>query len=184
MAVRLGEALGLSASQRSDLYLMGLLHDVGKIGIDDDVLKKPDRLTREEYRQIQKHVEIGVQILNDLKKLHHVLPGVLHHHESYDGSGYPSGLAGEAIPLPARILAGLTEEERRWVTGLRMSAGVVATPQECVRAIRVLRLERERGDVQREIDRLQDTGGAASTARIMELWTRKKELLAQIESLA
>ncbi|MCC6165256.1 MAG: DNA primase [Acidobacteria bacterium] len=86
--------------------------------------------------------------------------------------------------MPARILAGLTEEERRWVTGLRMSAGVVATPQECVRAIRVLRLERERGDVQREIDRLQDTGGAASTARIMELWTRKKELLAQIESLA
>jgi HD-GYP domain-containing protein (c-di-GMP phosphodiesterase class II) len=84
---------------------MGLLHDVGKIGIDDDVLKKPDRLTRDEYRQIQKHVEIGVQILNDLKKLHHVLPGVLHHHESYDGSGYPSGLAGEAIPLTARILA-------------------------------------------------------------------------------
>jgi HD-GYP domain-containing protein (c-di-GMP phosphodiesterase class II) len=105
MAVRLGEAMGLSASQRSDLYLMGLLHDVGKIGIDDDVLKKPDRLTRDEYRQIQKHVEIGVQILNDLKKLHHVLPGVLHHHESYDGSGYPSGLAGEAIPLTARILA-------------------------------------------------------------------------------
>ncbi len=86
--------------------------------------------------------------------------------------------------MPARILAGLTEEERRWVTGLRMSAGVVATPQECVRAIRVLRLERERGNVQREIDRLQDTGGAASTARIMELWMRKKELLAQIESLA
>jgi hypothetical protein len=105
MAVRLGEAMGLSASQRSDLYLMGLLHDVGKIGIDDDVLKKPDRLTRDEYRQIQKHVEIGVQILNDLKKLHHVLPGVLHHHESFDGSGYPSGLAGESIPLAARILA-------------------------------------------------------------------------------
>ena len=86
--------------------------------------------------------------------------------------------------MPARILADLTEEERRWVTGLRMSAGVVATPQECVRAIRVLRLERERGDVQREIDRLQDTGGAASTARIMELWVRKRELVAQIESLA
>jgi HD-GYP domain-containing protein (c-di-GMP phosphodiesterase class II) len=105
IAVRLGEQLGMNANQRGDLYLMGLLHDVGKIGIEDGVLKKPDRLTPEEYRQIQSHVKIGVHILSDLKKLHHLLPGVAHHHECYDGTGYPSGLVGEAIPLAARILS-------------------------------------------------------------------------------
>jgi HD-GYP domain-containing protein (c-di-GMP phosphodiesterase class II) len=105
IAVRLGEELGMSPNQRGDLYLMGLLHDVGKIGVDDAVLKKPGSLTPEEYRQIQAHVEIGVHILTDLKKLNHLLPGVRHHHESLDGSGYPCGLAGEAIPLEARILA-------------------------------------------------------------------------------
>lgn len=105
IAVRLGEQLGLSPNERGDLYLMGLLHDVGKIGIEDSVLKKPDRLTPEEYRLIQSHVRIGVHILSDLKKLHHLLPGVAHHHENLDGSGYPSGLAGESIPLAARILA-------------------------------------------------------------------------------
>lgn len=105
IAVRLAEELGMPASQRSDLYLMGLLHDVGKIGIDDAVLKKPGPLTPEEYRLIQKHVEIGVQILADLRKLNHLLPGVRHHHESLDGTGYPCGLAGDAIPWEARILA-------------------------------------------------------------------------------
>jgi hypothetical protein len=105
IAVRIGQELGLDSAQRGDLYLMGLLHDIGKIGIEDGVLKKPGRLTDEEYRQIQEHVRIGVHILSDLKKLHHLLPGVAHHHECFDGSGYPSGLAGDAIPLAARILA-------------------------------------------------------------------------------
>lgn len=105
IAVRLGEELGLAANQRSDLYLMGLLHDVGKIGIHDGVLKKPGKLSPEEYRQIQAHVRIGVHILSDLKKLHHLLPGVAHHHECVDGSGYPAGLSGEEIPMCARILA-------------------------------------------------------------------------------
>jgi HD-GYP domain-containing protein (c-di-GMP phosphodiesterase class II) len=105
IAVRLSEEMGHPANQRGDLYLMGLLHDVGKIGVDDQVLKKTGPLTPEEYRTIQSHVEIGVHILEDLKKLHHLLPGVAHHHEHYDGSGYPGGLAGEAIPMPARILA-------------------------------------------------------------------------------
>ncbi len=105
IAVRLGQELGMTSYQQSDLYLMGLLHDVGKIGIEDGVLKKPGKLTPDEYEQIQAHVKIGVHILSDLKKLHHLLPGVAHHHESMDGSGYPSGLRGDAIPLAARILA-------------------------------------------------------------------------------
>jgi len=105
IAVRLAEELGLTANERGDLYLMGLLHDVGKIGINDSLLKKIDPLTPEEYRVIQSHVSIGVHILSDLKKLHHLLPGVAHHHENYDGSGYPDRLKGEDIPLSARILA-------------------------------------------------------------------------------
>jgi len=84
---------------------MGLLHDVGKIGVDDGVLKKPGKLTDDEFAQIQTHVRIGVHILSDLKKLHHLLPGVAYHHERIDGTGYPAGLRGEAIPLAARILA-------------------------------------------------------------------------------
>ena len=105
IAVRLAEQLGLSPNQRGDLYLMGLLHDVGKIGIDDGVLKKAEKLTSDEYRIIQSHVEIGVHILSDLKKLSHLLPGVAHHHEHWDGTGYPDRLKGEEIPLSARILA-------------------------------------------------------------------------------
>jgi len=105
IAVRLAEELKMPAGKRSDLYLAGLLHDVGKIGIDDGVLKKTGPLTPEEYRKIQAHVEIGVTILKDLRKLHHILPGVRHHHESMDGTGYPDRLSGEKIPLEARILA-------------------------------------------------------------------------------
>ena len=105
IAVQLGEALGLSANERGDLDLCGLLHDVGKIGVSDAILQKPGPLTPEEFSQIRLHVRMGVQILSDLKKLHHLLPGVAHHHESFDGSGYPDGLSGMQIPKIARILA-------------------------------------------------------------------------------
>ncbi len=105
IAVRIAEELSMPASGRSDLYVAGLLHDVGKIGVDDQVLNKAGPLSADEYRRIQSHVEIGVTILQDLKKLSHILPGVRHHHESYDGSGYPDRLSGEEIPFEARILA-------------------------------------------------------------------------------
>ena len=105
IAARLGEELEMSSAQRSDLYLTGLLHDVGKIGVDDQVLKKNGPLTPDEFSQIQSHVDIGVTILKDMKKLSHILPGVKHHHESLDGNGYPDQLSGNDIPLEARILA-------------------------------------------------------------------------------
>lgn len=85
--------------------------------------------------------------------------------------------------LPGDLLARLNEEERRWVTGLTMSAGAVAAPEACVRALRALRLERERAAVQRDIDQLQEAGGRANTDRIRALWTRKVELLGRIEAL-
>ena len=87
------------------LYLTGLLHDVGKIAINDAILNKPDRLTDEEFAEIQRHPEEGWKILHGLKQLNYVLPGVLHHHERQDGNGYPDGLAGREIPLDGRVLA-------------------------------------------------------------------------------
>ncbi len=105
MARRLATQLNLSSELRQDIFLCGLLHDIGKIGVPDRILRKPGRLTEEEFAAIKTHPEIGARLLRGLKPLEKLLPGVLHHHESVDGSGYPHGLAGEEIPLMARILA-------------------------------------------------------------------------------
>ncbi|HUT91884.1 MAG TPA: HD-GYP domain-containing protein [Thermoguttaceae bacterium] len=105
VAVRLAQEIGCDQETVETIYLSGLLHDIGKIGIDDSVLRKPGKLTDEEYEHIKTHVRIGHRILVDLKKLDDVLPVVLYHHESWDGSGYPGRLTGEEIPLPARIVA-------------------------------------------------------------------------------
>ncbi len=105
IAVRLGEAMGLSRGETSDLYLAGLLHDVGKIGIRDEVLLKPGPLTPAEEKHIQEHPIIGERIISNVGRLAYLRPGVRGHHERFDGKGYPDGLAGEAIPPIARILA-------------------------------------------------------------------------------
>jgi HD-GYP domain-containing protein (c-di-GMP phosphodiesterase class II) len=105
IAVELGRELDLQEEELSDIYLAGLLHDVGKIGIRDAVLCKQGPLTPEEFEHIKQHVTIGHQILADLHSIKHLLPGVLYHHERYDGKGYPHGLQGEEIPFLARILA-------------------------------------------------------------------------------
>ncbi len=105
ITVRLAEEMGCDAKTRKTLYLAGLLHDVGKIGIDDSVLRKQGRLSSEEYEHVKEHVAIGHHILQDLSKLESVLPVVLHHHEAWDGSGYPERLSFEAIPLAARIVS-------------------------------------------------------------------------------
>jgi hypothetical protein len=105
IAVEVGREMGLQEDELSDIYLAGLLHDVGKIGIRDEVLLKPGPLTPEEFDHVKQHVIIGYRILAELHPLRNLLPAVLHHHERYDGKGYPEGLAGENIPLLARILA-------------------------------------------------------------------------------
>ena len=101
----LARAVGLCPVDCDRLYLSGLLHDVGKIGIPDTVLRKPGKLTEEEFAVIKKHPEIGARIVSALPQLADLLPGILHHHENWDGTGYPHGLVGERIPLMGRILA-------------------------------------------------------------------------------
>jgi HD-GYP domain-containing protein (c-di-GMP phosphodiesterase class II) len=105
MGRRLALQLGLGEEQCQDIFLAGLLHDIGKIGISDHILQKPGRLTEEEFAAIKTHPEIGARLLRGLRPLEKLLPGVLHHHESVDGTGYPHGLQGDEIPLMARILA-------------------------------------------------------------------------------
>ena len=91
IAVALAGELGCDRKQLETLYLSGLLHDIGKIGIDDSVLRKPGKLSDAEYEHIKLHPEIGYRILRDLKQLGDVLPVVRHHHEAWNGRGYPSG---------------------------------------------------------------------------------------------
>lgn len=102
---RIADELGYSAESCERLYLTGLLHDVGKIGVSDAILQKPGRLTDEEFEEIKKHPDKGWAILHELEALNYVLPGVLHHHERVDGKGYPDHLQGDAIPWDGRILA-------------------------------------------------------------------------------
>jgi HD-GYP domain-containing protein (c-di-GMP phosphodiesterase class II) len=104
-AKHIANRIGLESEECERIYMAGLLHDVGKIGVPDSILGKPGKLTDEEFAIVKKHPEIGYTILKHLKQLDYVLPGVLHHHEAINGAGYPAGLIGESIPLQARILA-------------------------------------------------------------------------------
>jgi HD-GYP domain-containing protein (c-di-GMP phosphodiesterase class II) len=105
MAVRLGEEMRLPRGEISDLYLAGLLHDVGKIGIRDNVLLKEGPLTPDEFAHMKEHPTTGERIISNVTRLSYLRPGVRGHHERYDGRGYPDGLARESIPEMARILA-------------------------------------------------------------------------------
>jgi HD-GYP domain-containing protein (c-di-GMP phosphodiesterase class II) len=159
IAVELAREMGHSEDQQSDTYLAGLLHDIGKIGIRDSVLQKKGPLTAQEYEHVKEHVTIGYHILADLRPLASILPGVLSHHERYDGKGYPHGLAGEQVPLLARILAvadsydvmttrrpcgeslsGREAEERlRAGAGTQWDPGVVEALERCRHRIHLIR---------------------------------------------
>jgi len=103
-ANRLGKELGWSADDLRMLQWSALLHDVGKIGIRDSVLKKTGKLTPEEFEHIKEHPVRSHQVVRDIPQLTGALDGILHHHERFDGKGYPKGLAGETIPLQARVI--------------------------------------------------------------------------------
>ena len=104
-AVVLTETLGLPQDKIDTMRAAGLLHDIGKVGIPDSILKKKGPLTDEEWGPVREHPKLGVEILRHVIDLVNCLPAILHHHEHYDGSGYPSGLKGDNIPIEARILS-------------------------------------------------------------------------------
>jgi HD-GYP domain-containing protein (c-di-GMP phosphodiesterase class II) len=101
----MGLRLGLKDSQLDNVVMAALLHDIGKIGVPDNVLLKPGALTPEEFAHIRKHPELGWMALKNIEDFKSVSLIVLHHHERMDGRGYPGGLKGAAIPLGARIVA-------------------------------------------------------------------------------
>ncbi|WP_294428261.1 HD domain-containing phosphohydrolase [uncultured Treponema sp.] len=103
-SVMLARELGFSEAECENLRKAALLHDIGKIGIPDRILNKPGKLDDKEYAIMKSHVTRGAQILKDFTMIEHVHEGTLYHHEKYDGTGYPQGLKGEAIPLYGRII--------------------------------------------------------------------------------
>jgi HD-GYP domain-containing protein (c-di-GMP phosphodiesterase class II) len=105
IAERLTPLRPISEKQIHYAYLAGLLHDIGKIGISESVLRKNGRLSEEEYKSIQSHPRIGASILSGILQMEEIVPGVLSHHERMDGKGYPNGLRGDKIPLIAKIVS-------------------------------------------------------------------------------
>ena len=103
-AMAIGERIGFDEKQLDLIQIAGLLHDIGKIGIGDSILNKPDRLTEEEMGVIKAHPILGMTIIDSIKALKPVARIIYHHHEHYDGKGYPEGIKRDDIPLMSRIL--------------------------------------------------------------------------------
>ncbi len=121
---------GYSDKAQSDIYMMGLLHDVGKIGVPDAVINKPAKLSDEEFEMIKTHPVMGARILKNIKEMPSLAIGARWHHEKYGGGGYPDGLAGERIPEEARIIA--VADAYDAMSSMRSYRNVL--PQEVVRA--------------------------------------------------
>ncbi|MDD5438948.1 MAG: HD-GYP domain-containing protein, partial [Candidatus Omnitrophica bacterium] len=101
----IAKALGLWKECVENVRQASMLHDLGKVGISEDILTKPGKLTDEEFAKIKAHPQIGADIIRPIQFMHDIIPFILHHHERWDGTGYPSGLEGREIPLGARIIA-------------------------------------------------------------------------------
>ncbi|MCK4463687.1 MAG: HD-GYP domain-containing protein [Candidatus Omnitrophica bacterium] len=104
IAVDLAKCLNLPESEVETVRLGAMLHDLGKIGIKESILLKPGKLTKEEYKMIKQHPQIGAEIVRTVHALKNAIPLILYHHERYDGTGYLEGLKGEEIPIGARII--------------------------------------------------------------------------------
>lgn len=120
---------GYSTKKEKDIYMMGLLHDIGKIGIPDAIINKPARLSEEEYNTIKMHTVMGAKILKNIVEMPLLVTGARYHHERYDGHGYPDGLAKEDIPEQARIIA--VADAYDAMSSRRSYRGIM--PQEAVR---------------------------------------------------
>ena len=121
--------MNMSRDEQDNIYYIGLLHDIGKIGVPDDIINKTTKLTDEEYAIIKTHPVIGSEILEKMSELPDIMVGARWHHERYDGKGYPDGLAGENIPLVARIIG--VADAYDAMSSTRSYRGVL--PQEVIR---------------------------------------------------
>jgi putative nucleotidyltransferase with HDIG domain len=146
--VFIAERLGLDAELMESIRMAGLLHDIGKIGIPDPVLRKPGKLTAAEYEIVKQHVALGDMIVRDLPEIELVRAGIRHHHERWDGDGYLGRLEGEAIPLIARILA----------VGDAFSAMTTTRPY------------RKALDMREALTRLEDAAGSQLDARLVRVF--------------
>lgn len=145
----LAEKMGLDKEQKTHLQWASMLHDIGKVGIAETILNKPGPLTEDEYEQIKSHPAKGHAILQPLEPLTDALPGILHHHERYDGKGYPDGLKGEDIPLLGRIIA----------------------VSDTFDALNSDRAYRPGKSVRESLDILESLAGTQLDARIVEIFT-------------
>jgi putative nucleotidyltransferase with HDIG domain len=138
VSIEIADEMQLPVKERESLRRAALLHDIGKIGVEDRVLRKPGPLSDAEMGEMREHSRIGHDMLEGLRFLRPSLPGILHHHERWDGGGYPSGLAGTAIPLLVRIIAvadvfdALTSD-RPYRDGLSFEAATAAIRQDAGR---------------------------------------------------
>ena len=105
LVMMIAEAMDLSPGEKDALHWAAMLHDIGKIGVPGKILNKEGKLTQEEFLYIKEHSEKGYKILKPINQLNESLSAIRHHHERYDGNGYPSGLKGKEIPLYARVIA-------------------------------------------------------------------------------
>ncbi|MEX2271456.1 MAG: HD domain-containing phosphohydrolase [Vicinamibacterales bacterium] len=163
-AAAFGAHLDLEDHEIGALHRGGYLHDVGKIGIADSILMKPGRLTAEERTVMQRHAVIGEALCGDLQLLRAVRPIVRHHHERRDGSGYPDGLAGDQIPLPAQIMAIVDVYDA--LTTDRVYRGALSTEAACVE----LRDEAAKG--WHRADLIDEFIGIVKSGRMAELSER------------
>jgi diguanylate cyclase (GGDEF)-like protein/putative nucleotidyltransferase with HDIG domain len=157
-AIAIAHELNVPEHRLESLRQAGFLHDIGKIGISEQVLHKPDKLTSEEYEYVKKHAALGAEFLETCRGLRHLAPFVRHHHERWDGKGYPDRLKGEEIELEARILAvcdsaeamasdrpyrkGMSLDEM--IEEIRRCAGTQFDPRVAVAFIKVVERERDR----------------------------------------
>ena len=176
---QMAEALNLQESQKRNLLLLSKIHDLGKIGVPDEILNKPGSLTRKEFERMKTHVNIGFNIASRAKELVSVAPFILHHHEHWNGSGYPDGLKEEEIPLECRILGiidafdamtndrpyhkGVSVEEA--IKEIRKCAGKQFDPYLVDKFIEIVTKEskaetgsRNENDIVSESDIISDTG--------------------------
>jgi putative nucleotidyltransferase with HDIG domain len=104
-ALLIADKLGLSTKEKHQLYLASMLHDIGKIGVPDELLHRPGALSDDEMERVRSHVQLGASMIEMLGEMHPIVPLIRHHHESWDGNGYPDGMKGEEIPLISRIIS-------------------------------------------------------------------------------